>query len=99
VTNKERVISLVGFEASDTAIEGALIDNDLTAGSTYEKANAVPVAKAAISVLRSLIVSSVKEGGYTINYDKDLIVKRIQSLEKEYGLSEGLVIQDVSHLW
>ncbi len=80
VTNQERIISLIGFEASAAAIAGAMIDNGIVDDDDYDVENKELIRKAAIEVLEGLYVSSVSEGGYSITYDRAAIRDRIGQL-------------------
>lgn len=80
MTNRERLISVVGFEAEANALDGALIDADLTAADEYTKANAPQVQKAAREVLQGLLVSSMTEGGYSVTYDRKAIEAKLKAI-------------------
>lgn len=91
MNNRERLISLLGFEPSNSnAVEGSLLDFGITGSETYTASNIIPIKKAAISVLEILLstADTKNENGYEIKYDRDAIKKRLQALKKEVGLSE-----------
>lgn len=91
MTNRERLISLLGFEPSNSnTIDGSLLDFGITSSETYAASNIIPIKKAAISVLEILLstADTKNENGYEIKYDRDAIEKRLQALKNEVGLSE-----------
>jgi hypothetical protein len=88
VTNKERVISLLGFApANDNAIEGALIDLGIDGALTYDALNTVLIKKAAIQVMQLLLTTADthNENDYRITFDRDAVIARIKLLKGEIG--------------
>ena len=51
MTNKERLISLLGFAPSQDSVEGALLDYGIEGAETYNGSNIKEIKTAAIGVL------------------------------------------------
>lgn len=86
MTNKERLISLLGFAPPKNSAEGALQDLGLGDADTYIVGNLVTVKKAAIEVMNIIITTADtgnNEVGWTAKYDRPSILKRIAQLEDE----------------
>lgn len=73
----------------DMTLEKALIDAELDATATYAKADEKVVDLAAVGILRTLIVSSESEGGYSYNIGADALAARIRFLLDKHGLDNG----------
>lgn len=70
----------------DNTIEKACIDAGLTSSGTYSVNDAVSVDTATVNVLKSLLVSSESEGGYSYNISADTLKRRIDQLERKLGI-------------
>lgn len=88
MTNKERLIALLGFQAEPNAIEAALLDNDVNGSATYVKANLDGIKKAAISLMEVLLSTpdtSNSHSGFNVNYDRDSIEERLKVFRAQTG--------------
>lgn len=70
----------------DNTIEKACIDAGLTGSDIYAVSNSKDVDTAAVNVLKSLLVSSESEGGYSYNISADTLKRRIDQLERKLGI-------------
>ncbi len=100
MTNKERLISLVGFSAPVNSVEGALIDADVSADANYEIANKNKLLLSAKGLLQILLSTpdTTNENGYAIRYDRGAIQKRIEWIDGELVLIARSTIKAL-HLW
>jgi hypothetical protein len=89
MTNKEAVIAalqIIGY--SESAIDKALIDLEVTSDTVYSKENTKSIDLVAIEVLQGMLsVSDVKEGGYSVSYSIDGVKARIAYLQDRNGLT------------
>lgn len=94
MTNKERLISLLGFALDTNAIDGALTDAGITGSDTYTADDSVGLKTLAISIMELLLTTpdTTNENGYAIKYDRDAVLRRIGILQEELGLAAGPVI-------
>lgn len=86
MTNKERVLSLIGFTPSNVnSIDGELVDLGLSSSGTYSLASSLQVKKCAIAVMKLLLTTpdTNNENGYVIKYDRSAVQVRIKELEDE----------------
>lgn len=86
MTNKERLISLLGFAPPPNSAEAALIDIGLTETDSYVVGNLDSVKRAAIEVMKVLLTTADTgnaQTGFSIKYDRAAIEKRIAQLEDE----------------
>ena len=96
MTNKEYLISQLGFTPSNqNAIEGALIDAEITAGDSYNSSNRVLIKTAALDVLRILLSTADTEQGtdetrQSVKFDREAVTRRIRDLELELGITSGV---------
>lgn len=93
MTNKERLISLIGFSPAENAAEGALLDLGLLSTDTYDTASNLNIKKAAIEVMKALITTadtSNAQTGFAIKYDRASILKLIAQFEQEVGDTTSL---------
>jgi len=89
VTNKEAVIATIRIDVPDNSIEKALIDRDVTGGSTYTKSDAQNIALVSIDLLEGLLSQpDVSEGGFSVKYDRAAVQKQIVALAKKYDITE-----------
>jgi hypothetical protein len=96
MTNKEKLISLIGFAPSNgNVLIGALQDVGLVDTDTYVvgEASLLTIKKAKLQVLRILYstpdttTSNAGVVASSIKYDRDNLKKDIESLEVELGLT------------
>jgi hypothetical protein len=105
MTNKARLISLLGFKPSnDDALEGALIDAGLTGADVYVSGNSDSIKRAFIQVARLLITTAdttPSDIGMGIRYDRDALLKLIAQYEKDLGIivDEKPTITNKSYVW
>jgi hypothetical protein len=81
--------SLYPYDVDPFLKEKACIDEGIDAQADYTATDKVSVAKAAIAILRNLIVLlSESNGGYSLSYDTDGLKERIFKLAKDNGLTD-----------
>lgn len=87
--NSEVILArLYPYDVDDNLVAVACMDTGLSADEEYSSSNKVPVAKAAIDVLKQLIVlSSESNGGCSLGYNEELR-RRIHALAKDNGLTD-----------
>lgn len=99
MTNKERLISLIGFAAKDDAIEGELIDQGVTGSDSYNGSKLTELKTGALNLLKLIISTPDVEDdngtGFTTStkFDRSAVLERIKQLEDELGLSVGSSIE------
>lgn len=101
MTNKDRLISLLGFEPPKNSAEGALIDLGMVDTADYIVGNLDNIKRAAIEVMKVLLTTadtSNGEVGYSIKYDRAAIEKRIAQLQDELDVVTGPMIKGI-HPW
>lgn len=93
MTNKDRVLSLIGFAPSnDNAIDGELLDLGISGTTVYDATQAVSVKTAAIRVMELLLTTAdtITENGTgfanRIKFDRNAVLARINQLKNELGL-------------
>lgn len=89
MTNKERLLSLLGFEPADkNALDGALLDLGIDGAGVYDGSNQVLLKTAAIQIMELLLTTAdtQNENSYQITYDRDAVLARINLLKGEIGL-------------
>lgn len=87
MTNKERLISLIGFAPPANALDGALLDLGIVGADTYTAANSVDVKKAAIQVIQVILstADTINENEFQIKYDRPSLIKYLDTLKSEVG--------------
>lgn len=90
MTNAEAISALLyPYDVDTTLIEKACIDEGISAQGVYDKDAGGSIAKAAIAVLKQLLVLvSESNGGYSLSYNIEGLKERIYSLSKQYGYTE-----------
>lgn len=94
MTNKDRIISLLGFlPAEDNSIEGALLDNGLTGTDAYDATKSIQVKTAALGVLELLLTTAdtSQTADITVSstkYDRNAVLARIKLLKGELGITD-----------
>lgn len=90
MTNKERLLSLIGFAPSDdNALEGTLLDSGIDGSAAYIISNSVPVKRCAIEVMELLLTTANTSDvtpGFSITYDRNAVLARIKLLKQEIGV-------------
>ncbi len=90
MTNKERLISLIGFAPAPNSAEGALLDQGLDPALDYDSSDINTVKKAAIEVMTALITTADTgngEVGFQIKYDRPSILKLIEQFKEDVGVT------------
>lgn len=94
MTNKERLISLLGFAPADkdNVIDGALLDEGIPGSSQYLATGSNAIKRAAVSVLKILLSTpdTTNTDGYAINWDRSAVKHRIADLESELGMTRSI---------
>ena len=87
MTNRERLISLLGFTPTDDAVTGALIDAGISEGARYEATASKMLKQCAIELLRLLLSTpdTTNENGFSQRYDRAAIERRIVELSGTAG--------------
>jgi hypothetical protein len=92
MTNKERLISLLGFAPADiNTIDGALIDGGLIGTDAYDTTTHYKLIRILAIGVCELLLST---GDYTnadqtsLKYDRNAVLARIKLLKGELGLSD-----------
>jgi len=104
MTNRERLISLVGFSVKDNAVDGELIDAGILGTAIYDGSNLVKLKTCALNLLRIIIstpdVQDDNGGGFTTStkFDRPSVLIRIAQLEGELDLVTGPTIEAKS-MW
>lgn len=90
MTNSDAISSrLYPYDVGDNLIAVACMDAELPADEEYAPGNKVSVAKAAIDILKQLVVlTSEGNGGYSLGYDAEELRRRIHALAKDNGLTD-----------
>jgi len=93
MTNKDRLISLLGFSpANNHAIDGALTDAGIDGSEVYDGGNIVQLKNAAIEIMELLLstpdVSNTE--GQAIKYDRNAVLARI----KQYKTDLGIIVEE-----
>lgn len=90
MTNFEAISArLYPYNVDDSLIAIACLDATLGIDDEYTAANKALIARAAIDVLKQLIVlSSESNGGYSLGYDTDELRRRIHDIAKDNGLTD-----------
>ena len=90
MTNYEAISArLYPYNVDDNLIAVACVDAGLVQDGEYSAEAKKPVSKAAIDVLRQLVVlTSESNGGYSLGYDVDGLRRRIHALAKENGFAD-----------
>jgi ABC-type uncharacterized transport system YnjBCD ATPase subunit len=103
MTNKERLISILGFSPSDAnAVDGALIDAELDDIAAYTVANKSKVRAAAIYLLEMLLSTpdtGNSDPAFSIKYDRNAIQKRLSSLIAEQDGEEAIPTIRTMPIW
>lgn len=91
MTNKERLISLLGFSPDENTVIGTLMDMGISSSDTYEVSNSIALKKAAIQCMEVLLTTAdtTNENSYQITYDRAAVEARIKQLKGELGIKDG----------
>lgn len=89
MTNGEAVSAVAGTAISANSVEKALTDIGLSTEGYYVVENAAKIDLATIEILKGLLATAdITEGGYSIKYDRSVILKRITELGTKNNLPE-----------
>lgn len=91
MTNRERLISLLGFEPPKNSAEGALLDFGIVDSDVYTASSMDSIKRAAIEVMKVLLTTADTgnaQTGFQIKYDRAAIEKRINQLEDELNVTD-----------
>lgn len=86
MTNRERLLSLLGFAPSNAdVLDGELLDFGITASDTYVATSSLEIKKCAVQVMQLLLstADTTNENGYAIKYDRAAVLKRLELLQVE----------------
>jgi hypothetical protein len=86
MTNKERLLTLLGFSPPPNAAEGGLLDVGIAPDSTYDPLAINTLKQVAIGMMKVLLTTadtSNNQTGFAIKYDRDAIMKLIDLYEEE----------------
>jgi hypothetical protein len=82
MTNREALTAALQVEFPDASIELALINSGLDGTAVYAQGNKGAVNLMALDLLRGLLTTpDITEGGMSIKYDRNAVLKRVASLE------------------
>jgi len=93
MTNKERLISLLGFAPPVNSAEGALLDAGISETGLYDGSNKDQLKTIAIELMQLLLTTADTENtttGFQVKYDRGSILKRIKALQDELGITSAL---------
>lgn len=86
MTNRERLISLLGFAPPPNSAEGALLDAGIAEADTYTASNINSIKRCAIEVM-NIIITTADTGndgpGFQTKYDRPSILARIKQIQAE----------------
>lgn len=90
MTNFEAISArLYPYNVDDNLIKVSCMDESLKDEGEYKLEDKQAIAKAAISILKQLIVlSSESNGGYSLGYDTNMLSKRIHDIAVENDLTD-----------
>lgn len=90
MTNFEAISArLYPYNVDDNLIAIACLDAGLGTDDEYDAANKLLVVRAAIDILKQLIVlSSESNGGYSLGYNVEELRRRIHALAKDNSLTD-----------
>jgi hypothetical protein len=101
MTNKEALQAVVQVSLDDNVLVKALLDQAITSTDNYTAAVSSSIDIAAIAVLEGLLSTpNISEGGYSVNYDRAAIQKRVDGLKRKAGIvTNGPFVRDASDRW
>ncbi len=90
MTNLQALAAAVQVPGIDSlSLEKGCIDAGIESTRDYLAENAKTVDLAAASVLESVVLNSVSEGGFSFGIDRELIRARIAGLRAKWGESNN----------
>ena len=98
MTNKDRLISLIGFTPSNSnTLDGALIDLGLVGTNLYTVQSTISVKKAAIQVIQVILSTpDTNDQNFSIKYDRGALLKLLATLKDEVGERDPLLIPTIT---
>lgn len=89
MTNKQRVISQLGFDPPKNSVEGELLDTGISPEEEYTGSNSIALKTVALSICKIILTTAdhTNENGFSVKYDRNAVLKRIADLEDELGLT------------
>jgi hypothetical protein len=102
MTNRERLIALLGFSPNKDAVTAVLIDSGIADSGDYVPASLVALKKCAIPLMQLLLTTPdmTNETGFVIRYDREALLKVLAQYKADVGIVEGIAtIKNVSYLW
>lgn len=92
MTNRDRLISLLGFQPTNNAIDGALLDAGIEGAANYEAGNTTGLKTAAIEIMETLLTTadSTNTEGMLIRYDRKAVEARI----RQYKIDIGIIVEE-----
>lgn len=94
MTKKEALIAMLptDFNVSDNLIEKVFLEQEITGAETYSPSSKKSLDMAYKELLQfALTEPELSEGGLTIKLSKSAIRKEIKRINKQYGISDGII--------
>ncbi len=91
MTNRERLISFVGFAPQPDAVDGALIDAGIDGTATYTAAQSIPLKTQSIALMELLLTTANTNDGasvFGVSYDRNAVLARIKMYKQELGITD-----------
>ncbi len=86
MTNRERLLSILGFDPSDkNSLDGEMLDFSIDGSATYSSSSSLQIKRCAVNIIKILLstADTTNENGYHITYDRPSVLKRLSLLEAE----------------
>jgi hypothetical protein len=95
MTNKERLISLLGFTPDHNSIDGELLDAGITGAATYDGSEKDGIRTCAINLIELLLTTpdQTSDNGFKVIYDRKAVMEKLGILKGETG--ETLVKRNI----
>lgn len=87
MTNRDRLISLLGFTPAKDSIDGTLLEAGIVGGATYDGSNKVSLKRCAIELMELLLTTpnQTNDVGMVITYDRGAVEKLIARYKVDIG--------------
>lgn len=85
---------MLGFTPNEDALTAELIDRNIEPGDSYDTANLPALRLAAIKLIELLLSTANTSNasiGYLVSYDRDAVIKRLEMLKRDAGLSSNTI--------